>query len=206
MHSYLAKVDRASSVIADLLLLGRNEGKNYGRTSLLSLDSIIEDTLQLFEHRLRVKNIVVKESYETKDLTVEAHANPLKTHIFSNVLSNAIKFSDPGSTIAITVRKVDGTLQVKIADEGRGMSPSTLNALRHGGEVQSTRGTEGEKGTGHGFKIASRYIKSIGGSINIDSELGVGTVVRTTFKGSDKTLLPPLSQQVPRSKNAADEL
>ncbi len=96
-----------------------------------------------------------------------------------NLLSNSIKFTDPGGMIAVTARATDDGANVEFAvrDTGRGIAPDDL--VRVGRPfVQVGDAYRSEvKGTGLGLAISRTFCAGMGGTLQIESELGRGTTV-----------------------------
>ncbi len=92
-----------------------------------------------------------------------------------NILMNAIKFSHRNSEIFLEVYKLDGFVNIKIADKGVGMSQDRLSTLFDGNTISSDYGTEKEKGTGLGLIISKELIEKQGGYIKVISSVGKGS-------------------------------
>lgn len=118
------------------------------------------------------KNIAL--TYDCKvaaDVTVES--DPLKvTQIVNNLLSNAIKFTDKGS-VGMTIDVEDGCLRFSVSDTGRGISP--LEKARLFEMFVRLSSSTGVQGFGLGLSIVDRIVKLLGGSIDVESQLGVGS-------------------------------
>jgi len=102
-----------------------------------------------------------------------------------NVLHNAIKFSQPSSTIRVhlTLTKENAAV-LTVTDEGIGMTEEMLTSLlRHESGV-STKGTANEKGTGLGLVICREFITRNNGQLSIESVLNQGTTVTVKFPAS----------------------
>lgn len=133
----------------------------------VSIDRSLKRTLESFESRLKDKNI--KLSYNNRlplDTTVQAEENALCEHVFANVLSNAIKFSYPGSEIQVNVTDQDETIQVEIRDFGTGIQVSRLEKRI----LMSTQGTNGETGTGFGLMVMGYFLRKFNAAIEIKSK------------------------------------
>ncbi|MDC1068545.1 tetratricopeptide repeat-containing sensor histidine kinase [Candidatus Kapabacteria bacterium] len=97
--------------------------------------------------------------------------------VFSNILSNAIKYSYPDSDITIKIDKINNQYLIKISDAGIGISKSILNNINTTERRITKRGTLQETGTGLGIIIANAIINENDGEIKFESELGKGTTV-----------------------------
>lgn len=103
------------------------------------------------------------------------------SHILSNLLSNAAKYSAPGSPIRLTAACENGTAVVSIRDQGNGIQTSELPLIfepfYRGGGVGVRPG-----GAGVGLAVVRRYVALMGGKAWVDSEVGVGSTFSFTLK------------------------
>ena len=98
------------------------------------------------------------------------------TTVLRNTLGNAIKYSMRTGQIEISSQKIKGKqVLLTISDHGVGMSQETTKEIFE--TLQSSRGTEGEKGLGIGLKLSKDLMISMGGEINIESVINEGTSV-----------------------------
>lgn len=97
--------------------------------------------------------------------------------VAQNVLSNAIKFSHPGGRITVSAIVEGQRVWVTVEDEGIGIAPDQLRELSNK-LVDSKQGTAGETGSGLGLLVCHQLLDRINGSLEIQSELGKGTIVR----------------------------
>lgn len=97
-----------------------------------------------------------------------------------NLISNAIKFCDDGE-VRQSLSFTDGKLTLKITDTGIGMTPETLEKIF--GRFQQADASIGKKygGTGLGLSITLQIIQKMGGTLDVESELGKGTTMTVTL-------------------------
>jgi two-component system cell cycle sensor histidine kinase PleC len=102
--------------------------------------------------------------------------------VFTNIISNAIKFTRSGGLVTIRAgRQADGGAAVEISDTGIGMSEEEIKiALTPFGQVDSSR-ARWREGTGLGLPIARSLIELHSGKLKIDSTKDVGTTVGVVF-------------------------
>ncbi len=95
--------------------------------------------------------------------------------ILRNLITNAIKFTEAGRITVNCVRE-NPLLVISVSDTGIGMDEQQLKNLLDWNKVKSTSGTRAERGTGIGLILTKEFIESMGGSLSVSSEKGVGSV------------------------------
>jgi PAS domain S-box-containing protein len=180
-----------------------------------TLARIIDDLLDL--SRIRSGHLVVlKKSWE--DLarligeTVAAYGEMSQKHAFvldlpesplrffldagkigqvlENLLSNAVKFSPAGGRITVGARRIDGEVEVSVADEGIGMSPEQMERI-FDKFYRVDASTTAVSGLGLGMNIVKSIVEAHGGSIRVESEKGRGTRVHFTLPLEEGPEQPP---------------
>jgi PAS domain S-box-containing protein len=106
------------------------------------------------------------------------------TTIFQNLISNAIKYSNPHGIITISAHSLNDQNEIMIADNGIGMNAETKNKLFLINHQGSTPGTANEKGSGLGLILCKDFIEKHNGKIWIESELGIGSKFFFTLPNS----------------------
>jgi signal transduction histidine kinase len=89
--------------------------------------------------------------------------------VLSNILSNAVKFSERGSRIAVWTNSTDDWVQLRIRDSGIGIPSHVLERIFDPSAQTSRPGTEGEDGTGFGMPLVKQFVESYGGWVSIKS-------------------------------------
>jgi signal transduction histidine kinase len=107
-------------------------------------------------------------------------------HVISNLLSNAIKFSRRGSPIVLTLDQEENMAVLRVADHGIGISVADL---RHVFEpfYRACDSEQTASGLGLGLASARMIVSQYGGTIFVDSQVGVGTVVTVRLPLSQPT-------------------
>jgi two-component system sensor histidine kinase/response regulator len=101
--------------------------------------------------------------------------------VLRNLISNAIKFTNPGGSITINSKQIDKHLEVSVTDTGIGINKESIDKLFRIDTVYTTRGTSQEKGTGLGLILCKELIEKNGGKIWVESEIGKGTTFKFTL-------------------------
>lgn len=106
--------------------------------------------------------------------------------VIDNVVSNAIKYTEPGGTVTVSAGADEHCAELRVADTGIGMSPEETERIfddfYRAGHVR----TAAVPGTGLGLSISRQLIEAHGGTIAVDSEPGTGTTftVRLPLDGA----------------------
>ncbi|MBN2807476.1 MAG: hybrid sensor histidine kinase/response regulator, partial [Prolixibacteraceae bacterium] len=101
--------------------------------------------------------------------------------VLSNLISNAIKYSGPGTVITIDISKNDNSVITKISDQGQGIPADELPAVFHPFQTTSVKATANEKSTGLGLAIVKKIIEAHQGTIWVESEVGKGSTFYFTI-------------------------
>lgn len=143
--------------------------------STVAVAPLIEHVVVLLAPQAAAKNVEIRV-IEAEGLTV--HADPRMTEtILRNLISNAVKFTPAGGTVTVGVRRRDGETEVAVADTGIGIPPERLERLFQVEPKNPASGTAGEQGSGLGLVLCRDLAIANHGSLEIDSDAGVGTRV-----------------------------
>ncbi|WP_321417829.1 PAS domain S-box protein [uncultured Methanomethylovorans sp.] len=138
---------------------------------------ILNSVTERYQTELQAKNIFLKVPSEQK---YNALINPIITEVFSNILSNAIKYSPPNSEIFIDINDEETNWKVLITDSGEGVKASDRELIF---DRFSRAHKGGVKGSGLGLAIAKRIMDLHGGSIGVnDNPTGKGSVFWFSIK------------------------
>ncbi|MBC8314675.1 MAG: PAS domain-containing sensor histidine kinase [Bacteroidales bacterium] len=146
------------------------------RLNLRSEVSFVTD--QLAVNILR-KNQDLLNEVEPR-IIIHADTDMLQS-ILQNIISNAIKFTNQNGKIVIRAKVIDKLVEVSVEDNGVGISSNRLSTIFNLEEVNSSTGTDGEKGTGLGLLLCKEFIEKHGGTIQVESEPGKGSIFRFTI-------------------------
>lgn len=164
-----------NQLLEDLLDISQIEaGKLELRLAPVDLASLITDNVKLNRMFAEKKQI---------GLTFTAHCVPPPMsldapkieQVLNNLISNAIKFSRPGTEITVELAEKDGQILLTVRDQGQGIEPQEIEKVFKPFEKTSTRSTAGEKSTGLGMAIVKKIVEGHRGKIWLASALGVGT-------------------------------
>ncbi len=168
-------LSRAAQLMADILSNVRemeavDSGKRNITITPVNLERMFDDLNLIFRDRLFEKQISLEIENELPDgIGVLADPVSLSNHVFNNLVSNALKFSFPGSKVRILAQAEGDQVHVLISDTGVGMSEEIAQAIFDPTRQTTRPGTAGEKGTGFGMPIVKSFVEKYGGRIQVES-------------------------------------
>lgn len=136
------------------------------------ISDVVTGVADIFSLIAETKKINLTTEYHDEGLKVRADKDMLNT-VLRNFLSNAIKFSNEGSSIEIVVSRKDNFSKVGVRDHGVGIAPDRIDSIFHKGET--TYGTNNEEGSGLGLQLCKDFAVKIGGDVMVESVLGEGS-------------------------------
>ncbi|MBC7312780.1 MAG: PAS-domain containing protein [Rhizobium sp.] len=164
------------NVINDILDMSKIEaGQMKLRCENIDLDALIEESLRLTAIPAEEKNVRIEQRI-TSGLSMTADRRSMK-QILLNILSNAVKFTEPGGRVAVRARKIGDQLAITIADTGIGIPKSALGKIGQPFEQVQSQYAKSNGGSGLGLAISRSLVNLHGGNLRIRSCEGKGTVV-----------------------------
>lgn len=106
--------------------------------------------------------------------------------VIRNIVNNAIKFTNNGGQIKISVFDIDESIRISVSDNGIGMSEKVQNGVFNVKKSGVSLGTAGEKGTGLGLVLCHEFVKLHNGDIAIESKEGEGATFHITMMRNQK--------------------
>ena len=174
--------DHLLALINDVLDLSKIElGELEFNEGSVDLSDCIETSVRMFNERKHEARLKVEMSDLVDLPPIRGDSRKIR-QILLNLLSNAFKFTDREDKIVVGGGvKSDETIYFEVADTGIGMSPEEVEiALTVFGQVDSGMDRNFE-GTGLGLPLCKSLAEAHGGTLEIESEPGVGTTVRVLF-------------------------
>ena len=186
VSGYLAKTlssgNHLLSLINDILDMSRIEsGKLNIEEKECNLSDIFKDMRNIMQTQMQSKQL--NFFMDTLDITdEEVYCDKLHINqMLLNLLGNAIKFTPAGGTVSLTIaQKHDApegyaSYEIHVKDTGIGMSQEFLEHVFEPFERERTSTVSGIQGTGLGMPIAKSIVEAMGGTIEVQSEVGKGT-------------------------------
>ncbi|HIJ84635.1 MAG TPA: response regulator, partial [Magnetococcales bacterium] len=187
---YLSKIQLSAKnlmmIINDILDFSKIEaGKMTMESIPFSLEKMLRDTVGPWGARIEEKGLelLVKSP---QNLQFSLLGDPLRLgQVFSNLISNAIKFTDRGGWVVVVVAVAEETetlvqLKCSVQDSGIGMSPESLGKMFQPFSQADATITRRYGGTGLGLTICKRIVEMLGGKIWVESQPGRGSIFHFT--------------------------
>ena len=176
------------SIINNVLDMARIESgrmeldENYCR-----IEDVRKSLFAVFDEKARKKNIALHYTMNVEHEHVLTDVTKVK-EIFVNILSNAIKYTPPGGSVMMSVDELPcdepGYMIVRnrVSDTGIGMSQDYMTKIFDAFTREQNTTKSKIAGTGLGMSIVRKYVDLLGGTIDVESELGKGSTITVTLK------------------------
>ena len=162
------------NLLVNLLSWAKQQtGQTIYNPENLNLQQIVNEVVDLLSSSAKIKNITINYALPKKIL-IFADKNMLKT-ILQNLISNAVKFTNPDGIIRIYAVQYSGKVEITISDNGIGMGKKSIGKLFEIETNASTSGTLNEPGSGLGLIICREFVEKHGGKIRVESKKGKGS-------------------------------
>jgi len=174
------QADRLNSIIEDLLTLSRLEQGHSGEEGAgpivfeeYPLHELVHEAIKDSDTIAKEKNISINEDCQKN---IRAHINPaLMIQALSNLLGNAVKYSEPDTIVNVSVKEVEQELKIFVTDQGHGISSQHLERLFERFYRVDTARSRKMGGTGLGLSIVKHITQVHGGQVTVESKLGQGS-------------------------------
>jgi signal transduction histidine kinase len=176
-----SQTKRLSRLIEDLLSLAKFDARQFGlesvRVPLSRIIDAVEDTFSLEAQERRLELVVAGG---TDGITLTTDPDRLR-QVLSNLVHNAMVHTPPDGRVEIKARRLDGKVELSVADTGTGIPAADLSHIferfyRSGKKAK-------EAGLGLGLAISRELVQAMGGEITVKSKLGEGTTFTVTLPG-----------------------
>jgi two-component system, NtrC family, sensor histidine kinase KinB len=165
--------DRLVSILNDLLDLNRIEsGKSNLSPGPVSPHALTRDAIEPFLVEARDKGVSLLNEVAGDLPEVFADSQRMR-HVFSNLLSNALRFTDPGGSITVSARPEQDYIIFSVQDTGTGIPQEHLNHIFE--QFYRAPGQDNKSGIGLGLAIVKEIVRAHGGEAGVESESGKGS-------------------------------
>ena len=176
------------SIINNVLDMARIEsGRMEIDESYTQIEGIRQTLFEIFDDEAKKKNIAFNYTMNVEHDHVLTDITKVK-EIFVNILSNAIKYTPAGGSVMVNVDELPCNepgymiVRTSISDTGIGMSQEYLTKIFDAFTREQNTTKSKIAGTGLGMSIVKKYVDLLGGTIDVESELGKGSTFTVTLK------------------------
>jgi signal transduction histidine kinase len=175
--------DRLYLILEQLLNMSRIEsGKAQIDLRAVSAHELVFESAEPFRRAARDKGIAL--DVEIPDDLPEVEADPmLVTQAFANLLSNALKYTDAGGQVSISAEASEDWVVFMVSDTGRGIPAQYVRKILE--QFFRVPGQGGASGVGLGLSIVQEIISAHGGTVDVKSEEGRGSVFTFSLPRAD---------------------
>lgn len=188
---YLQKLKSSSSfllsLINNILDMARIEsGQTEIVESVWNVNNFVSDLVSVFESSIKEKNLKFIKFMDIKHENVYCDATRLR-QIYLNIISNAVKYTPNGGEIKLIIKEIEcdkegyARFQTVVSDTGIGMSKEFLPHIFEEFSREKTTTESRVVGTGLGMPIVKTLVTLMHGTIEVESEQGVGTKFTVTL-------------------------
>ena len=207
--SYLDKIEASNNhllaLINDILDMSRIEsGKMELDPQKANIVKALNEVRDLFATQMETKGLKFAVNIEHVMNKVVMCDTPRLNRVLLNLISNAFKFTPEGGSVTVTLNQTGGTdttgsYELSVKDTGMGMTPEFAKKVFAAYERDRT--VSNIQGTGLGMSITKSIVELMGGTIDVETELGKGTefIVRVDFPIVDE---PPEDEEVAQVETA----
>lgn len=169
--------DRLTNMASNILLLSKLENQQI----------VTEKTEFYLDEQIRACILMLEQQWVDKNIELDIDLDPIKytfnedmlSHIWINLFGNAIKFTPPDGKISCTLRTNDTSVVVVINDTGIGMDAEVQKHIFE--KFYQGDSSHSGKGNGIGLTIVRRIVDLCGGSIDVESQAGMGSRITVTL-------------------------
>jgi signal transduction histidine kinase/CheY-like chemotaxis protein len=181
---------RLDAMINDLLDLARIEsGVRELHRSRLDVARMVRELCEASQPYARSLGLELRCEAPAHPVPMAADPDRLD-RVVMNLLSNALKFSQAGTSVVLSLEEGPTEVRVSVADQGRGIPPEDLPNI-FGRFARASNARDGRTpGAGLGLAVVKEFVELHGGSVSVESAPGVGSTFRVRLPRALETLPP----------------
>lgn len=170
----IRETERLSSMVEELLEFSKLEAGNLRIfKEKVEIVNMCQDILSIYKGKFSKKNIESLLNADAPEIFINVDSNRIR-QVIINILENAYKFSDYNGKIILGINQTMKHVQIEIIDNGIGISANDLEKVKN----KFFKSHSKYSGSGLGLSISNEIVKLHDGTLEIESQLHVGTTVR----------------------------
>ena len=188
MSVIVRESERLSGMVEELLDFSRiQSGRMRLILNKIDLLAELDEAVYMFTDRARQEHKqLIYDEEDTMLSPILGDINRLR-QVFINILDNALKYTNPGGTVRVSAYEDDGFIRVIIRDSGCGIPAEHLPNVKK----KFYKANQNVRGSGIGLAVANEIMELHSGSLDIDSQEGMGTTVIITMPTMRKLEMNP---------------
>ncbi len=191
------EVLRLGRTVEDLLEFSRIEHDERAERDIVAVQDVLDEAAD--RHRIAASRRRVEVSVNRPVAPIEMWADRRQlVSAVSNLIDNAVKFSEPGATVVVRSRAVGDTVVIEVRDTGRGIPRRELDRVfeRFYRVDSSRRRDAGDGGVGLGLAIVRHVAANHGGTVSVSSVEGEGSVFTLTMPVAFSATDEPIAESM----------
>lgn len=172
---------RLSDLVSNILKLNKLENQQLKiDMQKFNLSDMLAESIITFESRIEEKQINLE--LDLGEVYITSSSSLLEI-VFNNLISNAVKFTDNGGTVSVSITERDGDVAVSVSDTGSGMTREV--GMRIFEKFYQGDSSHSGEGNGLGLALVKKVIDILGGEITVTSEIGIGSSFTVVLKNEE---------------------
>ena len=179
LHRIHSTVDSMNDIVSDLLILSKAESDHKNiKTDTVDIKRAAEFASMALNEKAQKKSISISITSQGALALVKANETQIEI-IFTNLIDNAIKFSNEEGKVEIEINSKDNIVVTSVRDSGIGIDREHIDRIFE--RFYKAERSRHNEGTGLGLSIVRHVVESYGGSIEVESNLGEGAIFSFTL-------------------------
>lgn len=177
MKVIAGETKRLERMVEELLDFSRIQSGHFSlQMTVMDVIAELEDALLIYIDKAKKENVSISYNEPQFMCIVTGDKNRLR-QVFINIIDNALKYTENGGAIEIIAEKTDTSAVITISDTGVGIAPEDLPKVKQ----KFYKANMTKHGSGIGLAVADEIVSMHGGTLEVESEQGVGTAVTITL-------------------------
>lgn len=162
--------------------------------------SVVEDTVQSVSEYVQSKELSIIFDTDTEEKIIACDPNKIE-RIILNLISNAIKFSNPGNEIYVKILNKNDVVEISVKDSGIGIDKKYMDTIFEKFRQVDKSFTRNAEGSGIGLCLVKSIVELHGGKISVESKLGEGSKFKIELPSRTIANSSNIHQNKPQNKN-----
>lgn len=177
MKVIAGETKRLERMVEELLDFSRIQSGHFSlQMDSMDLIAELEDALLIYIDKAKKENVLISYNEPQFMCVVTGDKNRLR-QVFINIIDNALKYTEQGGSIEILAEQTEDSAVITVSDTGVGIAAEDLPKVKQ----KFYKANATKRGSGIGLAVADEIVSMHGGTLEVESELGMGTTVIITL-------------------------